>query len=770
MLLRFVLVVSLLGLALGETHPGRAAGGQEWLVSPAGPITTIEQALAQAGNGDTIRVRGGVYPGPLVVNKSVRLVGEDWPVVDSGGQGTVVALTAPGIAFSGFTLRGSGYEPDRDHAGIILQAADILVEGNHLEDVLFGIFVAQADGAVLRGNQITSKAEYQIARKGDAIRVWYSQNVTVEDNLVYDARDVVAWYSNNLVFRDNTIRGGRYGVHLMYCDQAEVVANQLRDNSVGVYVMYSQGVLLSQNDIRGQRGPSGYALGFKDSDNVLAENNLLVDNRAGAFLDNAPFSPGSYARFEDNIFAFNDIGVILLSFVKGAQFTGNTFWENIEQVALQGSGKAGANLWQGNFWSDYAGFDATGDSQGDLPYRSERFFEGLTSQEPTLRALLYSPAAQALELAAASFPVIRPQPKLEDPAPRLTPGDIPAEALTPAGASGLPLTGLALALIAALLVGLGLRGENSMTVIQQSPPAAPRAAGDSPLVQLSGLTKAYGKAVVLRQVSLEIQAGQSVALWGANGAGKTTLLKSVLGLIDYQGQITIAGWDVRRQGKQARALVGYVPQEAAFYDMSVLATMRFYAGLKKVPAGRIAPLLEQLGLEAHLHKAVPALSGGLKQRLALAVALLSNPPLLLLDEPTASLDAAARKDYLGLLNSLRRAGKTLIFASHRIEEVESLADRVIVMEAGQITHQWQPQEVRQQLAPQVALTLWVPEGQRQQALASLAQRGWLAHLNGRGTVVVELRAGAKLQALEALLAEGIVITDFEIERVHTPWN
>lgn len=426
------------------------------IVSPTGPYTSIEAALADARDGDTIEVHGGQYPA-LVIEKSVTVVGVDWPVIDGGGEGTVVLINAPGVVFSGFEVRGSGVEPDRDHAGITLTAADIVVENNRLQDVLFGIFVSQADNAIVRGNDVSSKAEYELGRKGDGVRLWYSKNVLVETNTIHDARDVVIWYSENVILRGNTIEAGRYGVHLMYCDGAQIENNKLLDNSVGVYTMYSNHVTLRGNDIRGQRGPSGYAMGFKDADYVDVSDNVIVDNRAGMFIDGTPFSPQGYGHFTQNILAFNDVGIILLTAVRGNTFENNTLWENIEQVALQGGGKPGDNLWQGNYWSDYSGFDADGDGVGDSPYAAERFFESLTDREPMLRALLYSPAAQTIEFAAASFPIIKPQPKLVDPAPSMTPASIPASAVAAKRPVGpMVLLGLALMLVGAGCAGLAL--------------------------------------------------------------------------------------------------------------------------------------------------------------------------------------------------------------------------------------------------------------------------------------------------------------------------
>lgn len=284
----------------------------------------------------------------------------------------------------------------------------------------------------------------------------------------------------------------------------------------------------------------------------------------------------------------------------------------------------------------------------------------------------------------------------------------------------------------------------------------------SPIIA-TDVSKQYGKAHVLRQLSFAAETSEALALWGVNGAGKTTLLKAMLGLIEFQGSIEVEGHNVRRAGKLARRSIGYVPQEAVFYDWSVQATMTFYARLKKAPFSRIPALLTRLGLMEHLNKPVPALSGGLKQRLALAIALLADPPVLLLDEPTANLDTVGRRDYLALLTELRREGKTIIFASHRLEEVEGLASRVLLLEQGVLTAVLTPEALRARLSPEVEMTLWVADGQRQTALNCLQDAGLNAHLNGRGTVVVRVHNGQKMAMLGTLHSSGIPVVDFEME-------
>lgn len=205
------------------------------------------------------------------------------------------------------------------------------------------------------------------------------------------------------------------------------------------------------------------------------------------------------------------------------------------------------------------------------------------------------------------------------------------------------------------------------------------------MIQLEEVHKRYGCSAVLNGVSFEVCAGQSVALWGSNGAGKTTLICCMLGLLDFQGTIRVAGLDVRKQGKRVRRLLGYVPQELAFYDdFRVIEASRYMARLRGADAGACERTLDELGLLAHARKRVRELSGGMKQRLALSVALLNDPPLLVLDEPTSNLDSAGRESLMRLLLDLKEAGKSILFISHRPEEVEGLADRVLTLEFGRV--------------------------------------------------------------------------------------
>ena len=160
----------------------------------------------------------------------------------------------------------------------------------------------------------------------------------------------------------------------------------------------------------------------------------------------------------------------------------------------------------------------------------------------------------------------------------------------------------------------------------------------SVLIQARGISKRYKKVQALSSVDFEVRRGEAVALWGPNGAGKTTLLRSLLGIIPFEGNALVAGFDVKRRGRDARALIGYVPQEIRLHqDQTVWETLIFYARLRGVGRDRVEKLLNEWELSASRHQMAQNLSGGMKQKLALIIALLSDPPLLFLEHHSISL-------------------------------------------------------------------------------------------------------------------------------------
>lgn len=422
----------------------------------------LSDAIALAAEGDVIHVPAGHYGGPIIIDTPLTLIAEGTVILDGGGKGDVIRINAPDVVIRGFTIQNTGISLDREDAGITVLAPRVTIENNVLRDVLFGIYLKKAPDSILRGNRIGGK-ELDIARRGDGIRLWYSPRTLIERNVVENSRDVVLWFCDGLLLRHNEILNGRYGLHFMYSNENVIEDNWLEGNSVGGFLMYSNNLTLRRNVFARSRGPSGYGIGLKDMDGVVAEDNAFIGNRIGVYLDNSPSTVNGHGFFRRNVFASNDIGVAFMPSVQRNTLVENTFLDNIEQVAVLGGGKFAGNTFtvdgRGNFWSDYRGYDLDGDRIGDFPYRSEGLFENLMDREPKLRLFIYSPAQQAIDLAARAFPVVKPRPKFTDTAPLMQPVPFRGRiAVTPAPWEMARLSGGLIALAALVLLAGRWRG------------------------------------------------------------------------------------------------------------------------------------------------------------------------------------------------------------------------------------------------------------------------------------------------------------------------
>lgn len=282
------------------------------------------------------------------------------------------------------------------------------------------------------------------------------------------------------------------------------------------------------------------------------------------------------------------------------------------------------------------------------------------------------------------------------------------------------------------------------------------------MIRIQGLVKRFGAAVAVDDVTLDVPEGDAVALWGANGAGKTTIIRCVLGLFRFSGTIAVGGHDVAHDGKSARRLIGYVPQELGFYDdLRVAEAIRLFARLKGIASVRVDDVLAHVGLGGQERKRIRELSGGMKQRLALAMALLGDPPVLILDEVTASLDACGREEFVGLIANLAGGGRTLLFASHRSDEVATLARRVVMLERGRIVGECSAAQFAGGAGGDTVLHLHLAAPLRAGAAEALRRNGFAPRLNGVG-VLVPVQGSHKAAPFRVLADARIAVDDFEM--------
>jgi Cu-processing system ATP-binding protein len=285
------------------------------------------------------------------------------------------------------------------------------------------------------------------------------------------------------------------------------------------------------------------------------------------------------------------------------------------------------------------------------------------------------------------------------------------------------------------------------------------------MVRAEDLVKRYGAVTAVNGLSFEIASGETFALIGPNGAGKTTTLRMLLGLTAPDaGRIAVGPGGLSPARPEARRDLGYVPQRVAFPPGRTTAeVLEFFADLRGLPRDAVARALERVGLEALAGRRAEQLSGGYTQRLSLAQALLGDPALLVLDEPTASLDPQATWEFRALIERLQREGKTILLCSHLLAEVERVADRVLILLEGRKAALESLTELRRRQVGATRLAVLLRTA-AEPALAALAARGFRGEpLPGRG-VVVDAANGRAVEVLEALRAAGAGVRSFEIQR------
>jgi ABC-2 type transport system ATP-binding protein len=223
----------------------------------------------------------------------------------------------------------------------------------------------------------------------------------------------------------------------------------------------------------------------------------------------------------------------------------------------------------------------------------------------------------------------------------------------------------------------------------------------NPVISVQNLTRKFGDFVAVDHVNFEVGAGEVVGYLGPNGSGKTTTIRMLLGLLKpSDGNATVLGFDAFKQSEQVRSRVGYMSQKFAIYDdLTVLENLTFYGGVYGITdKTRITRTLELVGLNGHESTLTHSLSAGWRQRLALGIALVHEPKLLFLDEPTSGVDPTARRAFWDLIYELADSGVTILVTTHYMDEAE-YCERVGIMRDGKLLAMDTPSNLKRDIIP-----------------------------------------------------------------------
>ncbi|MCK9285296.1 MAG: nitrous oxide reductase family maturation protein NosD [Rhodocyclaceae bacterium] len=400
--------MSLLGLGLA------AAGAEaaQWVVSPG---ESVAAAVRMAKSGDTVSMQRGNYVERLVIDKPLHLIGIERPTLSGGGVGDVIRVKASDVIIEGLIIRDSGSDLGAQNAGIYVEPGSdrIAVRRNVLVYNLFGLWIEKLKDPEVSGNLIAGKRDVASAQRGNGIQLYNTTGAKIIGNHISFARDgIYVDVSHHAVFRGNIMHHLRYGTHYMNSNDNLWEDNESYLNRGGLALMEVRRQVVRNNRAWGN---TDHGIMLRTIQDSVIENNIAARNSRGFFIYDA-----EYNVIRNNLIIGNGVGAHVWAGSIHNEVDANDFIQNRDQVRYVA---ARDELWgskHGNFWSNYAGWDADGDGLGDIPYEANDVVDRLTWKYPLVKLLLNSPAVHTLKLIARQFPLLR-SPSIVDRHPRMQP-------------------------------------------------------------------------------------------------------------------------------------------------------------------------------------------------------------------------------------------------------------------------------------------------------------------------------------------------------------
>jgi nitrous oxidase accessory protein len=391
---------------------GCAAHAATWTVRAG---QAIQPVLDRAAAGDVVEIQQGKYPGNLVIARPVTLRGIGKPTISGSMQGDTIRVKSPDVTIEGLIVRDSGDSLLDQNAGIYLSPGShgAVVRRNDLVYNLFGLWIEKANDVRVEDNLIVGKREYGSSQRGNGIQLYNTTGARIERNHISFVRDALyVDVSHDAVFRGNRLHHSRYGTHYMNSYRNLWEDNDSYLNRGGLALMEVRDQVVRNNRAWGN---SDHGIMLRTLQDSAIENNVVAGNARGFFIYDV-----EYAKLTGNLIVDNRVGVHLAAGSTRNQVDGNDFIGNREQVRYVGAKDETWGGGQGNYWSNYLGWDRDGNGRGDVRYEANDLVDRLVWRHPAARLLLASPAVQALRLVSQQFPILR-VPSVIEAGPRMVP-------------------------------------------------------------------------------------------------------------------------------------------------------------------------------------------------------------------------------------------------------------------------------------------------------------------------------------------------------------
>ncbi len=377
----------------------------------------LQAWLDTALPGTVLRLPAGTYRGPATINKPLTLEGNQQVIIDAGGHGTVLTIKADHVTVRGLTLRGSGDSHDQLDGGIMAEGKALLIENIVFEDVLFGISLHKTTDSIVRHNRIRSRP-VDSADRGDGIRLWYSTGNRIERNDIAQIRDITVSNSPHNRYIANTIRDSRRAFNFLFSHRSIIEGNRLEKNSTGIIALNSEGLIIRNNVILHAMDASGAGVALKETSAALIQGNEIIHCAHGIMAD-SPMNPLNRIVFIDNTIAHNITGIYFYGAKGGHIAINNTFKSNLWPVTIIGDGDPMNDVWWGNSWDNYEGFDLDGDGFGDKPHELYAWADRIWLETPRATFFRNTPVLELLDFLERLAPFSTPSLILRDTAPRM---------------------------------------------------------------------------------------------------------------------------------------------------------------------------------------------------------------------------------------------------------------------------------------------------------------------------------------------------------------
>ena len=407
--LRLLITLGTAALLAGLTTPATAA---VWRVKAG---ESIQVAIDRAEPGDTIEIERARYFGHLLVDKPLTLRGINRPTIDGELKENTISVKAENVTVEGLIVANSGGDTLYQHAGVYIYPGShkAVVRNCDFSYTLFGMWIEKANDVLIENNLITGKRDFDSPRRGNGIQLYNTQRARIIGNNISFVRDAIyVDVSHDAIFRGNKLHHSRYGTHYMTSYRNLWEGNETWYNRGGLALMEVRSQVVRNNIAWGN---SDHGIMLRTIQDSVIEGNIVAGNQRGFFIYDAEYNEIRGNRVIDNM-----VGIHLWAGSKNNQVEANDFIANREQIRYVA---ARDMIWgekEGNYWSNYLGWDRNGDDIGDVQYEANDMVDRLSWRHPMMKLLLASPAVQTLRLVGQQFPLLR-APSIVDPKPRMQP-------------------------------------------------------------------------------------------------------------------------------------------------------------------------------------------------------------------------------------------------------------------------------------------------------------------------------------------------------------